>query len=300
MVVNGSGGGDGFVVTATPAITVHLNGGSGTNTLTGPNATNTWNIRFPNQGQLNTEVVFSGVQNLIGGTGLDIFKLFSPALTGRPIRVGEVASINGGGAPLGQGDWLDYSNWKASAVTVNLVTGSATAVGSGAVGAISNIKNVVGGPGNDTLTGQGGNIFIGGAAINTLTDTYAGSAASGRSLLIGGTGSSNLTAGSAGDILIAGTTRYDSNYAALMSILAEWQSNDSYATRFHDINTGTGGGLNGTYKLSWGKTVKDSDAASVLTGGTAGLDWFFANYPNGNDTIYNFDLPGDEYINNRI
>jgi len=50
----------------------------------------------------------------------------------------------------------------------------------------------------------------------------------------------------------------------------------------------------------WGKTVTDKDAASVLTGSAAGagLDWFFANYPGGNDTINNFDAPGDEYLNN--
>jgi hypothetical protein len=84
---------------------------------------------------------------------------------------------------------------------------------------------------------------------------------------------------------------------ALMSILAEWQSADTYATRFHDINTGTGGGLNGTNKLNWVTTVKDDaapDAAFTLTAHTtSGLDWFFADT---NDTEANF-TSGD-HVNN--
>jgi hypothetical protein len=178
-------------------------------------------------------------------------------------------------------------------VTVNLVTGSAT----GVAGGVSNIANVRGGVGNDTLTGNGGNILIGGAGINVLTDAYSGTAASGRSLLIGGTGTSNLTAGSAGDILIAGTTLYNANYAALQSILAEWQSSDSYLLRFQRIEGLASGGLNGTNKLGWKKTVTDNDKPSVLNGGP-GLDWFFANFPGGDDTITNLNNPSQEHLDN--
>jgi len=88
------------------------------------------------------------------------------------------------------------------------------------------------------------------------------------------------------------------NEASLMSILAEWQSNDSYATRFADINTGAGGGLNGTNKLNDGTTVRDNGTVNTLTAqaGDAVVDWFFGNFAAGHTTIFNFET--DEHENN--
>jgi hypothetical protein len=85
------------------------------------------------------------------------------------------------------------------------------------------------------------------------------------------------------------------NENALMSILAEWQSSDSYATRFTDINTGTGSGLNGTVRLNFGTTVKDDAAADTVSAAvsTAALDWFFKGT---GDVLQNVE-PG-EHINN--
>jgi hypothetical protein len=164
-------------------------------------------------------------------------------------------------------------------------------------GGVSNIQNVHGGNHNNTLKGNSqGNILIGGLGTNTITG------GSGMSILILNKGSGTVTGGSsAGDILIGDYTNYDTmtaaNEKALMGILAEWQSADSYATRFHDINTGSGGGLNGTAKLNWALTVKDDaapDAAFTLTAHTtSGLDWFFADT---NDTEANFTT-GD-HLNN--
>jgi hypothetical protein len=170
-----------------------------------------------------------------------------------------------GGAPAGQGNWLDYSA-RTTAVTVNLATGSAT----GVVGGVSNIQDVIGSAGNDTLTGNSlGNILIGGAGTNVLTG------GSGRNLLIGGKGTSTIVGGAADDILIAGTTTFDNNTNALMSILQEWQRTDKdYAQRIADLRNG--GGFNGSNKLILGSTVLDNDGASKLTGG-GGLDWFFAD-----------------------
>jgi Ca2+-binding RTX toxin-like protein len=269
-------------LTVAPALTIDA--GNGSNTLVGPDQATTWTITGANSGTLGN-LKFSLIQNLVGGSAGNVFQ-FGPSgsLSG---------SLKGGSGT----DWLDYSALSATVpVTVNLGTGSATAV----AGGVHNIQNVRGGAGNDTLTGNGGNILIGGGATNILIDTYTESAASGRSLLIGGTGKSNLTAGSAGDILIADTTSYDANYAALQSILAEWQSADSYQLRFQRIEGLQSGGLNGTNQLVWGSMVKGAAGASALTGGGtgAGLDWFFANYPGSNATIKNFDAPGDEFINN--
>jgi hypothetical protein len=276
--LSGGTGNDTYVVGSAVANPATIADKGSSNTLVGPNVASTWSVTGANSGSLG-KVKFSNIQNLAGGSAVDVFKFgASGSLAG---------SINGGGG----GDWLDYSALPATIlVTVNLVTGSATKV----AGGVSNIANVRGGQGNNTLTGNGGNILVGGGGSNTLVDAYAGSAASGRSLLIGGTGSSNLTASAAGDILIAGTTSFDANYAALQSILAEWQSADSYLLRFQRLEGLVTGGLNGKNKLVWGTTVKDNDLPSVLNGG-AGLDWFFAG---GDDTINNLNTPSKEHLDN--
>ena len=81
--------------------------------------------------------------------------------------------------------------------------------------------------GYDTLTaaGSGNDILIGYASHDTLTDS-----GSGRNILIGaGAGGDDLT-GNGNDILVSGTTNYDSDtpasIAALDAILAEWTSTD--------------------------------------------------------------------------
>jgi hypothetical protein len=127
----------------------------------------------------------------------------------------------------------------------------------------------------------------------------------GWSLLIGGTGSSTITGGSdgsatGGDILIGGTTTFDpmagtatfaANEAALMSILAEWQSPDPYFFRFEDILLGTaysfGEHVNGNNVLQWGTTLLDNGQVNTLNAqaGTAAVDWFFGNFAVGHTKI---------------
>jgi hypothetical protein len=288
VTVRGNAGNEQFVLNSLPSDgTWTVDGQGGSNTLTGPNLTNAWAITGANKGTVDG-MAFTGFQNLVGGTGVDTFKFGAG---------GSASSVNGGGAPAGQGDWLDYSSF-TTPVTVNLATGSATNVNGGAAGAVTNIQNVHGGNHGNTLTGNGqGNILIGGSGSNTITG------GSGMSILIADKGPSTITGGSSGgDILIGDYTTYDAmttaNELALMSILAEWQSADSYAVRFHDINTGTGGGLNGTAKLNWGTTVKDDgtpDAPVTLTAAPSAqaLDWFFLDT---NDTKVNYEA--GEHVNN--
>jgi hypothetical protein len=83
------------------------------------------------------------------------------------------------------------------------------------------------------------------------------------------------------DLMIGGTPASNSNETALAAVLAEWTSQDDYATRIANL-LGTGGGssfanrLNGNYFLQPGVTVFDDGAQYPLTG-SAGQDWFFAN-----------------------
>jgi hypothetical protein len=88
------------------------------------------------------------------------------------------------------------------------------------------------------------------------------------------------------------------NEQALMSILAEWQSADPPGTRFSDIDTGTGGGLNGSNKLNWTQTVFDNGKANTLTAqpGAVAVDWFFANEAAGHTRVVN-RKPGDHTNN---
>jgi len=143
------------------------------------------------------------------------------------------------------------------------------------VGGITLPAYLFGGDGNDRLQGGGGNnVLIGGAGSNTLIG------GPGHDLLIGGSGASTLRSQGGDDILIAGTTAFDDNEAALSAIMAEWTSGRDYATRVANLSgTGSGPSANGSYYLiaSGPKgTVFDNGATDVLEGGS-GMDWFFAN-----------------------
>ncbi|MCL4202707.1 MAG: DUF11 domain-containing protein [Pirellulaceae bacterium] len=79
---------------------------------------------------------------------------------------------------------------------------------------------------DDTLVGGSGNdILIGGAGHDTLIGT------SGKNLLIGGSGSDDLQGGSSEDILVARSTGYEANDAALMDIMRQWTARGSVAVR---------------------------------------------------------------------
>jgi Ca2+-binding RTX toxin-like protein len=129
-----------------------------------------------------------------------------------------------------------------------------------------------GGAGNDKLTGGSGNdVLIGGDG----NDNLAGGA--GRDLLIGGAGGDTLTGwdNTQEDILIAGTTSWDANAAALNAIMAEWTSTHDYTTRVNNLINGTGSPdrLNGGYFLQKGETVFDDTSNDTLN--YSGLDWLF-------------------------
>jgi hypothetical protein len=172
--------------------------------------------------------------------------------------------INGGLVAAGStagGDWLDYSAL-STAVTANLTTAAATGFGS-----VVNVQNILGGNGVDTLTGNAkGNILVGGAAADTIT------AGTGRSLLIGGFGADTVKGGSAEDIVIGSNTNFDSNLPALSSILAEWQSSNTFAVRVSHLRNG--GGLNKNNTLVADVTVHNDSAPDSITGG-ASADWLW-------------------------
>jgi hypothetical protein len=243
VAINGLAG-DNTVVIADvlPGIQVTVDGGSGNNTLVGPDADNTWAVGGPNAGTLDGTVTFTDVQNLQGGAGADTF-VFADGQ-------GVDGGVDGGGGT----NTLDYSAYTGN-VLADLQTSQATGVG----GLVANIQNVNGGngPGYNVLVGNGGNVLSGGNA---------------RSLLIAGASAGVLIGGADDDILIGGTTQWDTDPTALTAIMAEWtQAGVSYADRVsHLLN---GGGLNDPYLLN-ADTVTGNGGGNSLFG-TAGLDLYF-------------------------
>ena len=112
--------------------------------------------------------------------------------------------------------------------------------------------------------------------------------------MIGGGGVDNITGGPADDIVIGGSTDWDTNTAALTSLLREWSRTDTAATyqhRIDDLRTGTAdpARLNGGYFLN-AQTVHDDGQADVLRG-SGGTDWFWASLAEI------FDLGNGEVVN---
>jgi hypothetical protein len=184
---------------------------------------------------------------------------------------------------------LDYSQYVGD-VTVELPLGAAT----GLTGGISGIENVTGSQGNNLIVGDGNaNVLTGGT---------------GRNVLIGGAGPDTLDASGAtsDNILIGGTTDFDTNLAALDAIFAEWTRTDlGFRDRFSDLTSGTNGAgatplnqVNGQLILLTRKTVHADSSPDTLIGsnqtdpatGKRAHNWFFFD---ADDTIVNFLASSD-------
>ncbi|TVS20405.1 MAG: calcium-binding protein, partial [Planctomycetaceae bacterium] len=176
LTIDGRGGDDLFDIRSVrPGLELIIKGGSGNNTILGPNQNLTWTLDGPGTGTVTGtyQFPFEGIANIIGGSGQDqfIFANNQASLSG---------SLSGGGGV----DQLDYSG-RNTAVVVDLGSGTSTAVG----GTISQIESFVGTSAMDTL--------IASNAANTWTVTSVGTGT-----LNGGSfvGFENLTGGSANDV----------------------------------------------------------------------------------------------------
>jgi hypothetical protein len=248
VTIKTGAGGVNASVSNTGVPTVALVGNANAvNTLVGSDSDNTWTITDANAGTLTGSVIvgrisFSDFQNLAGGAGNNTFALQNG---------GSVAGwINGGGGT----NTLDYSNYSGN-VVVDLQTGTAT----GVRGGIANIKNINGGngPGYNILVGNGANVLSGGSNASNL--------------LIAGSAASTLLGGNGEDILIGGTTAYDTDLASLRAIMGEWlRADESYNTRVFNITNGFG------VPLLDASTVRGNGGGNTLMGG-AGLDLYYGN-----------------------
>ena len=100
------------LTTETAGISGQITGGDGVDTLTGFNVANTWNLTGMQSGELNGAVIFTGIENLTGGTSTDSF-VVDPASDG-------FNAVNGGSGL----DTLDDSAL-VGPITVDLATKTA-------------------------------------------------------------------------------------------------------------------------------------------------------------------------------
>jgi Bacterial Ig domain/Right handed beta helix region/RTX calcium-binding nonapeptide repeat (4 copies) len=134
-------------------------------------------------------------------------------------------------------------------------------------------SELVGGTGDDRITGGGGADLLLGGAGNDRLDGGAGA-----DVLIGGTGSDRLSGGpqkssADSDLLIDGTTVYDAVDRALRDLVAVWTTPQTYLQRTSILRTGAGG-----VPILSASTILNDTEIDQIRGGPD-LDWFFVNTP---------------------
>lgn len=165
ITLSGAGSVDGFAGTEANLSGTFDNmnalvGSTASDKLIGASIANVWNIAGDNAGNINSIFSFTSIENLTGGDQNDVFKFAHGK---------GVSGIVDGGAGI---NTLDYSAYTSS-VTVDLNTNAATGTAS-----IANIRNIIGGSGDDTLTGDNAaNELTGNGGDDLLTgnggdDTY--------------------------------------------------------------------------------------------------------------------------------
>jgi hypothetical protein len=265
VTIIGGTGGDMFNLLATSAATgLSIVGGSGSNTLVGSDAGKVFALAGKDAGTLlgpayGCGVTFSQVGNLTAASG------------GATIQWTPGASLTGSIAGGGRGT-LDYSDYGGS-VLVDLQTGFASGVG----GSVSGITTVWGsdiaGRRYNLLIGNGGNTLIGGFGR--------------RNILVAGPSASTLIGSDAEDLLIGGSTAYDTEatLSTWQEIAAYWAGSADYATRVANLLSGTG--------------VPLLDASLVMGNGGGntfvGYGGLALLYTDGMDNLGLFD-PGSQQV----
>jgi hypothetical protein len=228
--------------------------------LVGQDNANVWSITGTDAGDVNG-FRFANTPNLTGGMDRDVFRFFPG---GRLI-----GAIDGGASPAARAqsndNWLDYHNTSTS-VHVRLFTLTRNAP---LTSGVTNIDNVIGSAaGGDWLEGNGNaNILVAFRRGNRLEGRVGFDLLIGGQMLLGQPNlPKNLLIGGAGqDVIIPGSTIYDTNPDALDKLRQEWLADRRTGRPAglsliddHDIraiNLLTGGGLTGGNKLALNTTV---------------------------------------------
>src|SRR5882672_4768972 len=261
--LQGNSAADSFVLTTTAATVSFLDGGAGTNTLTGSNTASTWSITAADAGTLTTGAgsqTFSSIQSLVGNSAADSFVLSG---------TGNVTALDGGAGTNTLAGNNTASTWSITAANAGTLTdanGSQTFAGTG------NVTALDGGTGQNTLTGK--NIAstwsITGANAGTLTDAGGAQTFASIQSLQGGTGADSfvLTATTSTVAFVDGggaaglNTLTGSNTAATWSITA---------ANAGTLTTGAGSQLFSSIQSLVGNSGTDSFVLSG-TGNVTALD----------------------------
>lgn len=128
---------------------------------------------------------------------------------------------------------------------------------------------LAGGAGNDVLLAGGGpSVLLGGNGNDILASGR------GRDLMVGGAGSDTLL-GNGDDILVPGTTSYDTNQSALNAVAREWNSPHTYAQRVLNLSgqftRKSARRLNGDIFLTNTTVFDDGEADTLAPGGFESL-----------------------------
>jgi hypothetical protein len=241
--LTGGTGNDQFTFATPGSLTGSVNGGAGTNSLTGDNAGRAFTINAPNGGIVGGLLggAFINIQNLTGGTGADSFTFTTGALAGNIDGAGGIDTLTGDNT--------------GRTFTVNAANGG-TVVGL-LGGSFSNVENLTGGTGADSFvftTGTLSGNVDGGAGTDTLTGdntgrtyTVIGPNTGGISGgLIGGFSNvENLTGGTSGDSFVFVTGTLAGNVDGGGGINSLTGDGGGRAFTINATNGGTVGGLLG-------------------------------------------------------
>ncbi|MCB1592241.1 MAG: calcium-binding protein, partial [Alphaproteobacteria bacterium] len=256
----------------------YLTGTNDADTVTGDNAANIY------LGMGGNDVISggNGDDTIDGGTGNDTLN----GDAGDDTLIGGAGiDVIDGGSNTAVGDTVDYSA-ASGVLDINLTTGVVSADGFGDSDTVTNIENIIGGSGTNTITGDAGNnVITGGASTDNFfgslgNDTYTGN---------GGTNTLDYSTLSSGTVDVRWTG------AATNTINKSAGGTDTF-TGVQTINGSTG--TDTLTLLASGLTVVSSgayfspDALATLIGvenveGSSGVDTVsgttLANVINGND-----------------
>jgi Ca2+-binding RTX toxin-like protein len=250
---------DRSVILGTGLAVENVVGGSGSDRLTGNSRMNRL------VGNAGVDILNGGLgsDTLIGGSGNDTY-VFGGATVG-----GEVDSIvEASGVEF---DTLDFSS-RTTSVTVNIgdSVNQQQAHKDRRIKLSSGlgIEIVLGGAGNDTLTGNSlANVLVGNAGNDTLIGNK------GRDILIGGEGLDTISGGQDDDIIIGGRTTHDASPAHLSTLLSGWTAASLYSTRVNALRLGVGSPKAALVRRS---SVRNDSGHNDNLNGSTGMDWFLA------------------------
>ena len=179
--LTGGTGADSFDFTGVGSAVMTIDAGRGDNTLFSPGGTQTWSLTGKGTGTVGS-LTFSGVTNLIGGSGSDTYVFANGNLGSFYLNETAGGSDTLNLSAISSGITIDLSLATAQELNSNLsLTLSATNVfeniitGSGADKITGNelANSITGGAGNDTLTGEGGDdvyVFASGSGDDSIVE----------------------------------------------------------------------------------------------------------------------------------